>query len=282
MKAPLGPGIGIMQGRLLPPSKGRLQGFPESRWRDEFDLAARIGFNSIEWIYEAVTEQRNPIAAGSLRDIQEAVDATGVRVPSICADYFMDRPWVKADPQLRSELSSKLVWLVECAALLGADYIDLPFLDSSSLGDMEQFEEVYRFLEPALDVALARNVLVCLETDLGPANVRNLIECVSHPAVGVCYDVGNSASVGYDIGEEFEAYGDFIRTVHIKDRLRGGGTVPLGSGAADFVEMSDRLEKWNYRGPLVLQAAREDDHLQAAMRSLEFVSEHVWREGREC
>ena len=30
------PSIGIMQGRLVPPVKGRIQAFPSERWRDEF------------------------------------------------------------------------------------------------------------------------------------------------------------------------------------------------------------------------------------------------------
>ena len=35
--------IGIMQGRLLPPTRGRIQAFPVGSWREEFHSAAQIG-----------------------------------------------------------------------------------------------------------------------------------------------------------------------------------------------------------------------------------------------
>ena len=46
------PSIGIMQGRLVPPVKGRIQAFPSERWRDEFALAQQAGLQAIEWIYD--------------------------------------------------------------------------------------------------------------------------------------------------------------------------------------------------------------------------------------
>lgn len=281
MSVPLSPEIGIMQGRLLPPLEGRVQAFPASRWRDEFDLAARLGIRAIEWIYEEANESRNPLAT-RIAEIQEAVEATGVRVPAICADYFMDRPWVTADRRGRRDLSNKLAWLVECAASLGAVHIDLPFLERSSLREVKRFADVREFMQPAMDVAADRFVLVCLETDLDPATFRNLIEYLDHPAVAVCYDSGNSASLGHDLREEFEAYGDRIRTVHIKDRLLGGRSVPLGTGDADFGALFEQLKNVRYAGPLVLQPAREDDDVTAAMRSLAFVIERVNRASRPC
>ena len=275
-------GPGIMQGRLLPALNGRLQGFPGDNWRQEFDLAARMSLINIEWIYEEENESLNPLVNGRIEEIREAIDSTGVRVPSVCADYFMDRPWIRAGRWDRLELSRKLVRLVEAAAALGSGCVDLPFLDSSSLGAEIQFGEVREFIEPALEVALAHAGLVCLETDLDPAGVRSLLESLDHAAVAICYDTGNSASLGHDMNQEFAAYGSRIHSVHIKDRLRNGGTVPLGTGATDFEALFEQLENVSYRGPLILQAAREDDYLEAARRSIEFVNKYVTPGGLRC
>ena len=76
--------------------------------------------------------------------------------------------------------------------------------------------------------------------------------------VKVNYDSGNSASLGYDAGEEFAAYGSHIGSVHIKDRVRGGGTVPLGEGNADFPKLLKNLEAIGYGGPMILQVARSE------------------------
>ena len=40
--------IGIMQGRLVPPTDDRIQCFPRERWADEFELAAQAGLDCIE------------------------------------------------------------------------------------------------------------------------------------------------------------------------------------------------------------------------------------------
>jgi hexulose-6-phosphate isomerase len=72
----------------------------------------------------------------------------------------------------------------------------------------------------------------------------------------VNYDSGNSASLGYDVGEEVAAYGDRIGSVHIKDRIRGGGTVPLGTGGAKIPVLLSHLFRIGYQGDFVMQVAR--------------------------
>jgi hexulose-6-phosphate isomerase len=71
------------------------------------------------------------------------------------------------------------------------------------------------------------------------------------------YDSGNSASLGYDVRQELAAYGNRIGSVHIKDRIRGGGTVPLGTGNADLPALFTELAATEYAGDFVLQVARE-------------------------
>ena len=56
--------------------------------------------------------------------------------------------------------------------------------------------------------------------------------------------------------------------VHIKDRVRGGTTVPLGTGAADLPRAMKRLRASGYRGRYILQTARaaDGDHAGALAR----------------
>ena len=59
--------------------------------------------------------------------------------------------------------------------------------------------------------------------------------------------------------EEISAYAPRILNVHVKDRLLGGTTVPLGTGAADLAKTIRLIEQSGYRGQYVLQTARATD-----------------------
>jgi L-ribulose-5-phosphate 3-epimerase len=128
-----------------------------------------------------------------------------------------------------------------------------------------------------LPAAEAANVELHLETDLGPADFAALLARVGHPLLRVNYDTGNSASLGYDPAEEVAAYGELIASVHVKDRVRGGGTVPLGEGHARIREQLGLLRKRGYSGDLVLQVARgrDGDEVELARRNAQAVRE-LW------
>ena len=70
-----------------------------------------------------------------------------------------------------------------------------------------------------------------------------LLSRLPDPPFKANYDTGNSASLGYDPVEELGAYGPRIGSVHVKDRVRGGGTVPLGEGDARVETVFDLLHE---------------------------------------
>jgi hexulose-6-phosphate isomerase len=89
----------------------------------------------------------------------------------------------------------------------------------------------------------------------------------------VNYDTGNSGSLGYRPTEEFAAYGSRIGSVHVKDRILGGGSVPLGNGSTDFPTVFEGLRKVDYCGDFTLQAARGQpgDEVKWARKNLKFL-----------
>src|SRR5512140_2147286 len=89
--------IGIMEGRLFPPEAGRFQSFPRQHWADEFELAAKAGLDCIEWIYDLYGADVNPLATNAgIERMKSLSEQHGVKVLSVCADYFMDKPLVRA------------------------------------------------------------------------------------------------------------------------------------------------------------------------------------------
>ena len=65
-------------------------------------------------------------------------------------------------------------------------------------------------------------------------------------------------------------------SVHIKDRVRGGGTVPLGTGDADFEATFKELSRIGYQGDITLQVARSEPgrELEWARANRNFVARY--------
>jgi L-ribulose-5-phosphate 3-epimerase len=249
--------IGIMQGRLLPPEEGRFQCFPRQNWMMEFGRAAAVGLDSIEWIYDVWGENVNPIRSeGGIERVRRLIQESGIDVVSLCADYFMERPLIRVSLAERQSRLQHLIWLISRCQLLDISRIVLPFVDNSSIQSDSEIAEVITTLQEIFPVASEAQVEIHLETSLGPVDFGRILSAIPSPALKVNYDIGNSASLGYDCQEEFSAYGSRIGSVHIKDRIRGGGTVPLGSGDADIPAVLVGLNEVGYSGDFILQVAR--------------------------
>jgi L-ribulose-5-phosphate 3-epimerase len=251
------PYLATIQGRLVPPEGGHFQCFPKERWRDEFDLAAQAGLNAIEWIFDVYGEGTNPLATDAgIAEVLALSGRTGTYVRSLCADYFMDRPFLRNAQTEREELIKKMKWLLSRCQIVGIGRVVVPFVDKSRIENEEEQRETVSILESLLPTAEKFQIELHLESSLAPLRFAELLEQCSHPLVRVNYDSGNSSSLGYQVNEEFAAYGNRIGSVHIKDRQLGGGTVPLGTGSADLPAVFQGLAALRYCGDYVLQPAR--------------------------
>ena len=266
--------IGIMQGRLLPPTDNRFQCFPRRDWAQEFELGAQAGIDCIEWIYDLYGADVNPIATveGILR-MKELSQRTGVQILSICADYFMDMPLVRATAEELEERLGTLFWLLQQGQRLGINRIVMPFVDASRIDTDEEFESVVITMKRILPKAEETDIELHLETSLPPARFAELLAALPHPLLKANYDSGNSSSLGYAPKDEFAAYGQRVGSVHIKDRILGGSTVPLGTGDADFRALAEGLESVGYAGDFILQVARgvPGDEVNWTRQNREFV-----------
>lgn len=275
--------IGIMQGRLVPPVEGRIQCFPCANWRDEFPKAKAAGLDSIEWIYDTYGEAANPLntddGIAELRKLQREND---VALRSICADWFMDFGFIRVSLDARARHLDRLFWLYERASLLGGiSRIVLPFVDQSSIRTAGEKDDVAAVINDLISVARAGNIEIHLETDLGPRDFAEFLDRFPSNMVKVNYDSGNSASLGYRPAEEFSAYGKRVGSVHIKDRIRGGATVPLATGDCDFHGLFTSLRDMHggkgYSGDFILQVARgkAGDEVDWSRANREFVTKKI-------
>jgi len=269
--------IGIMQGRMVPPTDNRIQCFPRDRWADEFELAAQAGLDCIEWIYDLYGADGNPLATDSgLEKLRNLSRQHKVKILSICADYFMDKPLVRASQAELEDRLDTIYWLLERGRLIGITRMVIPFVDASRIDTQAEFDGVVMLLKRVLEPTRETGIEIHLETSLAPSRFAELLSGLPDPRLKVNYDSGNSSSLGYAPQEEFAAYGERVGSVHIKDRLLGASTVPLGTGDADFTALAEGLRKVAYKGDFILQVARgaSGDEVAWARQNRAFVLQH--------
>ncbi len=264
--------LGVMQGRLLPKYQGRYQAHPLNYWQEEFSLAANLGLNCIEFILDYNDFEKNPLFySGGVKEIQTICKQSQVSVFSICADYFMQNPFTQKDTARVRENEQVLKHLIEIAPELGVTNIVIPCVDASSLKSAQAAHIFCDKISNYLELAKQNNVHLALETDLPPCEFKVLLENLNSSCVTVNYDIGNSASLDFDIESELNSYGHRITDIHIKDRILNGGSVVLGNGNAKFELFFSLLKQYKYADLFIMQVYRDDEGLSIFKQQLAWI-----------
>ena len=264
--------LGVMQGRLLPKYKDQYQAHPFGYWQDEFPLARQLQLNCIEFIFDFENYDLNPLMTEKGRsEIIDLSRENSINVKSICADYFMKSTLHSTDEKSVQKNIEILQRLIKASSLLNVTDIVIPCVEGSSIDNNDDLQRFVNAISGVISNAEQNNVNLSLETDLEPSKFGKLLKMLNSEKVKVNYDIGNSASLGYDPIEEFSVYGHAISDVHIKDRVRGGGSVMLGSGDADIEKCFNLLEEYNFNGPLIMQAYRDEEGVEVFKKQLNWL-----------
>jgi hexulose-6-phosphate isomerase len=263
--------IGIMQGRLSPRIDGKIQAYPANTWQKEFEIAQEIGYAAIEWIVEKPVETNSLMSDSGKAEIKKVIASTGVRIDYVCADIFMQQPLVRMTEETKSQNKDFLLKILNNAKEVGAIGVEIPFVDNSSIKNDKEKQEFIDAMQDAFKLAKDLDIKISLETDLSPIAFKELLEQIDLDFIQANYDIGNSASLGFNPEEELDAYGQRILNVHVKDRKLGGTTVPLGTGNANLDLVFKELNEINYSGGITMQAARGDDDVKIAKEQFGYV-----------
>jgi len=246
--------IGIMQGRLSPKINNRIQAFPNKYWEEEFQIASENNFRSIEWIIDGYG---NPIMdKAKIHNIEKLSSEYNVKINCICCDFFMDNLLFRISDEQQKENLVVLKKLIEHAHIIGIKILEIPLVDSSSIKNIEEEKQLVINLVKVIQYAEDLGISIGLETDYSPQKSIKLLENFESENIVLNYDVGNSASLGFNPKEELAILGKYIKNIHIKDRKLNGSTVPFGDGDVDFDLFFSTLKDINYNGDLILQGAR--------------------------
>ena len=267
--------IGIIQGRLSPRIDGKIQAYPADTWQKEFEIAKEIGYSAIEWIVEKPLEINALMLKSGIKEINQIISKTGVRIDFVCADLFMQQPLVRMSQEIREENKEYLKNILLNAKEVGATGVEIPFVDASSIKNEFEKNELISCMQEAFELAKEIGMKISLETDLNPKNFKELLDRIGLNHVQANYDIGNSASLGFDPVEEIDAIGNRILNVHVKDRKLGSTTVPLGTGDADIKLSLSKLSEVSYLGGITMQAARGEDDIDVAKSQLKYTLEII-------
>lgn len=264
--------IGVMQGRLSPMRENRIQSFPWDNWRNEFSDLEIMSVSLLEWTLDSENIHLNPLLIESgVNEINELKEIFGIRIESVTCDFFMENPpW--ANTENSNFLIEILNRILEIGIKAGVRKLVIPLVDNSRIDTFDEFESVLTTITSTN--YLAKDVRFLFETDMAPRTFMKLLNSTDATYFGVNLDIGNSASYGWLPDEEVEVFGARIGNVHVKDRLFGGSTVPLGEGCANFRAYLQSLSNVGYEGAFILQTARSttNQHHDELRRNLDYFS----------
>lgn len=255
--------IGFMQGRLSPLVDGKIQAFPWSYWQSEFELAQNYGFELMEWTIDLNRLEENPLmTVVGRQNIQELSNQFGIAIHSLTGDCFMQAPFWKCEGSQRQQRLEQMKEILIAAASLNISYVIVPLVDNGSLENQRQIDNLYQGIARILPILRDGNLKLVFESDFCSDSLLKFISSLDSGYLGINYDIGNSAALGYDPEIEISTYGAYIKNVHVKDRLMGGTTVPLGQGNANLPLVFKLLKEADYQGQYILQTARatNDNH----------------------
>jgi L-ribulose-5-phosphate 3-epimerase len=247
----------LVQGRALPQIDESLQSFP-SNWIEEFPLIEKLGFDGIEWIYDKKSEYNNPILnLDQHENIKMISKKYNVSLENIVFDWFIIHPLIKNNDITLSTKIEKLIDLLDTSEKIGFQRVIFPLLEGNAIhnsNEMELFLKI--FSDDILPTLNLRKLEIHFETSMSPNDEFNFISRLDNSQTKICFDMGNSASLGFDCSEVLDKISPFLGSIHIKDRLINGPTVPLGEGLVDFSKVFKILNEIKFSGPISFQAYR--------------------------
>lgn len=262
--------IGFMQGRLSPIVGGRIQSFPWKNWQNEIIAAKKISLNLMEWTIDQDRLYENPLmTVGGQKEIRALCKNNGFFIPSLTGDCFMQAPfWKVSDQSAGKRLQKDFLAVLDACSKIGITLVIVPLVDDGRLNNIEQENCLVEFLLEQESKISDLGIKIAFESDFEPTNLRRFISRLSITNFGINYDIGNSSALGLNPIEEFQAIGNRVLNVHVKDRALNGTTVPLGFGDANFPLVFNLLRSSGYTGNYILQTARanDDDHASILTR----------------
>jgi len=238
-------------------------------WGEAARAAREAGFAAIEPTLDAEGELTPTRDEAACRRVGEAIREAGLEVASLACGLFWKTHYASPDPAVRTRARELTIAGLDRARWLGAPallvvpavvgHFQKPTQPVAGYADALVY--AYEALRELSFEAEARAVTIAIENVwnqflLSPVEMRELIDRVNSPWVGVYLDVGNVLKFGFP-QDWIDTLGWRTARVHVKDFKLSTGTIdgfcPLGEGDVDWPAVMGALRRQGYDGPITFE-----------------------------
>ena len=204
--------VALMQGRLSPQVGSKFQYFPITNWSNELKQARKLNFNFIEWI---ISDFSNPVFNNYFKKtIKKKLGISKMKISSISLDLLMSYPIKNINFRDADWLSSELVKVVKFFKI---KRVSLPIEENARFNNYNEKKYTTKIIE-VFYKKLSKCCKLCLETDIAPHALKDLLNNKKMKNLGLLLDLGNTKAHGFNIEEYFDLYSNKIFSVHVKYR----------------------------------------------------------------
>jgi len=224
---------------------------------EKMDIAKRVGYDGIE----IALENDGPTGMDSTPEdwakIRKYAADLGLAIPSVATALHWQSPITSHDEAVREKAIAIVEKELEMAAALGADSIlVVPGMVSGGKNGVrydEAYDRAFAAIKRLAPVAEKHKVKIGLENVwnnfmLSPIEMRDFIDKIGSPYVGMYLDVGNL--IAYAFPEQWiRILGERIVKVHFKDYRKsggGGGWVDIMAGDVDWPQVMEAFREIGY------------------------------------
>ena len=170
--------IGFIQGRLTRQKK-KIQQFPHHNWKRELQLAKKLKINLIEWTIDHYGFYNNPLLdLNYVESIKRATSKNKIRINSVTADFFMEKPFWKQKNSFYH--LKKLELLIKFCGLHKIKFIVLPLVDNSSIKNSYLEKKIIFELKKFVNLLKKNNVIILFESDFKPLKLLKFIKAFNN------------------------------------------------------------------------------------------------------
>jgi len=246
-----------------------------------FKLAKEAGFEGIEVV---IGEEGVINLNSTKKDIDEVVNLSksiGVEITSLATGLFWKYS-LTSDNAAERKKAVKIVkkmlevahWLKVDTILVVPGAVDVFFMHDSPIVPYDKvYERSLQTLKELSHEAEKYKVSIAIENVwnkflLSPLEMKNFVDAIKSPYVGVYFDVGNVMPFGYP-EQWIRILGNRIKKVHFKDFKRAIGTVDgfvnLLHGDVNWHEVIKALKEVNYNGYVIAEVFPTREHPESVI-----------------
>ena len=252
----------FVQGRFSTEVAGKFQHFPIHNWENEFGLAKKLNFNSVEWI---ITDFSNPIFNPLFsKIIKKTLKKHSIKISSISMDLIMDNPLHKLSKKESIWLGDKLLVAINFFKI---KRISIPIEERCRFNNQKEKMIALKNLH-LITYELKKKCKICIETDMSPESLVNILNMKKFNKLGILLDLGNTRAHGFYIEDYFRLFKDRIYSIHIKyrDRSYGKTKVLNKNNFHELKFLKKNLDLFTNLGDISFQTFKTNDNFFLDMK----------------